>query len=235
LTDGIEPLSDDGSWSVITDSGVWVRIDRGFLVSYSMELLECEDSPQVGFAGDWFGRIGIQEAHAGHDTSVPNLVAVSDPYVESLTNLRTTVFGTTAAEGAVYCDAFYLIAKALRETRQLPAEPQMVGRSLFLEGVFRAPETTMEVDFALDFSGADGLLGVLVPSAADVDSFPAFQYESAREAAVVHVKRRLSTLFNGLNWNGVGEPEFAQGVVRNLIDHAELSIATRDVAGSGEI
>jgi hypothetical protein len=235
LTEGIDPSDSGDSWSVTTDSGVWVRVDSGYLVSYSMELLECEDSAAGGIAWDWLGFLAFSDAHAGHDTSVINLVAIAEPFVESLTDFGPSVFGTTVAEGAVYCDAFYLVAKALRESRQLPEETQMVGRSLFVTGVFREPNSQEEVEFVVDTAGADGLLSGLALSPPPSNVSSTTRYESKSEAALVRVERNLSSLFNGLDWNLLGQEEFSRAVVRNLIDDAVVSIVTRDAMTLGEL
>ncbi len=234
-TEGIEAVGESEAWSATTDTGVWVRVDRGYLVTYSIELVECEDPEGPDVVWNWASLLEIQAAHAGHGTSLPNPVAIADPYVESLTDIRPSVFGTTAAEGATYCETFYLVAKGLRETRHLPDDAVMVGRSLFIDGAFRAPGAQEEVGFVVESSGADGLLSRLVAGGMVGAGAPMTHYQSAREAAVVRVERRLSTLFDGLDWTRVGDEDFSRGVLRNLIDNAQISVATRDVLALGAI
>jgi hypothetical protein len=76
------------AWEVTNDLGYRVRVTRGYVTSYSMELVECPKNAAttpVARLGT-FLRLAVEgTAFAGHATGTPNPAAIHPMQVESLT------------------------------------------------------------------------------------------------------------------------------------------------------
>jgi hypothetical protein len=128
------------------DLGYIVDLTRGYLVTSSVELVEC---PRLA---RWL--IGTAEAHL--PASPTRLGA---PMVESLVGEAETL-GTLRPPPDRYCQLRVSLAPADADARGLPDEVRFVGRTLYLAGSYRSPGS--EVDRPLAALTSESV-EVLVP------------------------------------------------------------------------
>ncbi len=222
------PDADGGVWQVTNDLGYRVRVERGYVVSRSMELVECpHEARATGTALAWLvGALGPGLAHAGHSSLQPNPAAITTPQIESLTAPRRLVAGRVAVLPQAFCRAHYLVARAERDARGLPADVDMVGKSLRLEGSYLAPGASDPVAFRVATSIANGALVDLTAAGAP----PALGSRThGADAGVVRVtiERDRAHLFDGVAFASTSEQDVARRVLANLIAHTRIAVAGR--------
>src|SRR5207302_7074271 len=101
---------------LVNDRGYTIRVTRGYLVTRSMELVEC---PKTA-TRDWVGSalaglpalLGPRPAYAGHSVGTPNPAAINVAHVESLTDVHDSPAGSRTLAPQHYCQVHYLIARA---------------------------------------------------------------------------------------------------------------------------
>jgi len=220
-----DAASASGGWQVTNDLGYRVRVERGYVVSRSMELVECpRDARAPSAALAWLaGALGPSLAHAGHSSLLPNPAAITTPLVESLTAPRQLVAGRVAVVPQAYCRAHYLVARAERDARDLPADVDMVGKSLLLEGSYLAPGATDPVAFRVATSIANGaLLDLAAPGAPPSPGSRA--YDGAAGVVRVTIERDRAHLFDGIGFASASEQDVARRVLGNLIAHTRVAV-----------
>jgi hypothetical protein len=102
-------LDDDG-WSILTDLGYEVRLDSGWLVNYTVQLIPCETA-QVESSAVEFMRVVEDLAHPLSTTSSDVGLGQSD-----------------------YCSLHYLVARADQEVVERPEDIELERLSLTLSG-----------------------------------------------------------------------------------------------------
>ncbi len=192
----------EGSWHIETDLGYSVRLDVGYLVSHAATLVPC---PQASLLD-----LIIGTAHAGHgDESDP--VEVYTPRVEDLLAAETVELGERPRSGALYCRIHYLVALGIEgETENLPAEPDMIDRSLYLRGEWVRGEESgpIEVDTGLAYGGFKAI--------ADEAGAP-FELDTSEAGAIIELRRPLARLFDGLELAELEGDTGDRAVLRNLL------------------
>ena len=216
-TDGAERL-ESGAWRIRTDLDYEVELRAGHLVSHSVQLVEC---PEESMGLRLQRILGLGVAHAGHGDAA-NPVEVYEPLVESLTELGRVHFGSRETTGATYCRIHYLVARALEaETRELP-DPELVGRTLRLEGTWRRGG-----EGAVDFAFETGLAWGALRDIADGPEAEPFQLDSRQGGARVDVERQLATVFDGLDFAEGEVDDWGRAVLRNLLVDTRFSVEPR--------
>ena len=207
--------TDGVAWEVTNDLGYRVRLTRGFITSYSMELVECPKTALLSLRG---------VALAGHSSGTPNPAAIRPIQVESLTEPTAREVGTVLLQPQAYCQLHYLIARAAREAVGLPPDLDMVDTSLHVEGTERPPGASTEAPFALHTALANG---ALVDRAGDA----ALHVDTGRETARVTVRRHLGRMFDGVDFATMTPQMVAGQILKSLVAHVEVTIESGHDSG----
>jgi len=213
--------SDGAAWEVVNDLGYRVRVTRGYVVSYSMELVECpkERTPiSVGSLGRLPRSIFESTAFAGHASGTPNPAAIHPMQVESLTAPRARDAGTVTLAPQTYCQLHYLVGRASRDAAGLPPDLDMVDTSLHIDGTYVAPGASTTVPFVIHTAAA---YGALFDHAAHM---PAIRVDTGSNGARVVVRRHLGSIFDGVDFAQMRPPVMASQTLKALIDHVDVQI-----------
>jgi hypothetical protein len=221
-TRGVEWNADRSAWEVTNDLGYRVRVTRGYLTTYSMELVECP-KPAVSsaaarlFASLW--SVVEPRAWAGHASGTPNPAAIRPMQVESLLAPTQHELATLTLAPQAYCQFHYLIARAGHDSPGLPTELDMVDASLHLDGAYRAPGATTETPFKFHTAVANGaLLDHTGTAAAPI------HVDTGTEEVRVTVVRHLAALFKGVDFVKLNERALPGQILQSFVDGVELRI-----------
>jgi len=220
--DGAEKTADGTAWEVTNDLGYRVRVTRGYVTSYSMELVECPKdtaATPVASLGTFLWSVVEGPAYAGHATGTPNPAAIRPMQVESLTAPTTHQVGAVLLAPQTYCQLHYLVARAGREAPGLPADLDMVDTTLHIDGTYRAPGATADTPFTLHTAVAYGALFDHT-----VSSSAAVHVDTGTSAAQVTVRRHLGRIFDGVDFVKMTDRMVAGQVLKSLIDHVDVEI-----------
>jgi hypothetical protein len=199
----------DGGWLLSDDMEGTVHLTRGYLVSYSTELVVCEDADEHGTA---LHGVLSPRAHAGHpsDLSV-NPAMVAQPRVEDLTDPRQFEWAAAILERETWCSVHYLVARGDELTLAMPGDVDLEGVSLYLEGSWRRADGSWE-DFVLQTEHATGTIE-------DVQVL-----NTGEEGADVVITRSLGGLFSGVDFATMDDEARAQQVLRNLRNQVTIEV-----------
>jgi len=138
-TEGLT-LDPSGGWSVTTNLGYRVRVDRGFHVSHGVSLSKCPASAEASL---FSGLVRSAYAHTtDEDASAIETLVISD-----LAFPRETELGASSFEPARYCRVFFLLARGMPGAVTKDGL-DMSNRSLFFSGTWSrgASQGKVEVD-----------------------------------------------------------------------------------------
>ena len=206
--------SADGGWEVTTNRGFHVHVVRGWVTSYSMELVECSKTARALFAG---------VAWAGHRSGTPNPAAIQPMQVESLLDPTPHDVGTVTLAPQPYCEVHYLVARAGHDSPGLPKELDMVDVSLHVEGTYRAPGAAADAAFTIHTASAYGQL-FRHTGAPPMD----LHADPGAGPLVVEIRRRRSRLFDGVDFVGMPAKQAALRMLQGLVDGAEVAVVAAD-------
>ncbi len=223
--DGVATTS-DGGWEVSNDLGYRVHVTRGWVTSYSMELVECpKGAPAASLrtlpAVIWSAV--ESSAWAGHLAGTPNPAAIKPMQVESMTQVEPHQLGAVTLAPQAYCKLHYLLARAGHDSPGLPSDLDMVDVTLHLDGTFRAPGSSAEMPFTIHTASAYGQLFEQAgnpPAAIHVDT--------GIEAAQVEVRRHLGRMFDGVDFMRMADRAIALQILKALVDHVDVEIVRLD-------
>jgi len=202
----------DGSWSVTNDLGYEVRVKRGWITSYSMELVEC---PKAAL----FEWLGPRAAWAGHASGTPNPAAIRPMQVEALTQPTGHDVGSVTLAPQPYFQLHYLVARAGKDAPGLPDGIDMVDASLHLEGSYRAPGGGAETPFTVHTAVA---YGQLFDRTARSDRV--LHVDTGRESVRVEVRRRRRHMFDRVDFSRMAERQLALQILTSFVNDAEVEI-----------
>lgn len=219
----------DGAFTVTSDLGYTIRVTRGWITSFGVELVECPRSAAVAplaraAALAWSAIEGT--AWAGHSGDAPNPAAAHPMQVESLTRPRAYDVARLELAPQAYCKLHYLLARAGAEARDLPRDRDMVGTSLHVEGTYRAPGSASDVPFTLHTASAYGAL----VERAGTDARP-LRVDAGDGDARITVRRHRARMFDGVDLAHVPERVAAMQVLRALVEHVDVRVER--AAGGG--
>ncbi len=224
--DNVAQSPDGAAWEVTNDLGYHVRVTRGYVTSYSMELVECpKDTPVTPVAqlGTRLWSIIEGAAYAGHATGTPNPAAIRPMQVESLTKPEAHAVGTVRLLPQAYCQLHYLVARAGHDAPGLPADLDMVDTSVHIDATYRAPGSSADIPFTLHTAVAYGaLFDHTVNSAAPM------RVDTGRQAVQVTVRRHLGRIFDGVAFGTMPERAVAGQILKSLVDHVDVEITPVD-------
>jgi hypothetical protein len=223
--DRVERAPDGSWWEVMNDLGYRVRVTRGYLTSYSMELVECTNAPAapLAAAGRFLGQLAEGVAYAGHSGGTPNPAALRAMQVESLLAPALREAGAVTLAPQAYCQLHYLVARAGRDAHGLPAALDMVDASLHIDGTYRPPGGAADVPFVVHTGAAHGaLFDRTIRCAAPL------RVDTGSAATRITVRRHLGAVFDGVEFARMRPPVVANRVLQSLIDHADVEITSLD-------
>lgn len=203
----------DGGWEVTNDLGYRVRLTRGFLVMRDVALVPCDPKPPPTLVLDSVRQwLGPRAAWAGH-SGMADPSSTKLAQVESLTDLRPRDAGMAHPGAQIYCRAHYLVARADQAAVGLPRDLDMVDQSLFVEGTYQRTVDAVAVRFAIETAIANGVLAELktAPAAAPI------RLDSGVQSATIVVRRRLDSMFDGVDFAAMDERRTAREILQNLI------------------
>jgi hypothetical protein len=214
-------------WETTSDLGYRVRVTRGWLTSYSMELVECPKSAAVAVplrqaAEAW--SLLEAPAWAGHLSGTPNPAAIRPMQVESLTETETRDVGRVVLQPQAYCQVHYLAARAGPDAIGLPKDFDMLDTTLHVEGSYRAPGAEGETPFTIHTASAYGQLFDHLADGAAV------QFDSGRHDAHVIVRRDRARLFDGVDFAKMAERQQGLQALKALVDHVHVELLIDDAA-----
>ena len=215
---------------LVNDLGYTVRLTRGYVVTRSMELVECPktafDDP-LTLPSDLVPWLAPRAAYAGHTMGTPNPAAISVPRVESLTDAATVTAGTVSLAPQRYCQVHYLVARADQNTVNLPHDLDMVDSSLHAEGTYRARGAEQDTPFRLHTTVANGRLVDLFPPGRFGDAPAQFILDTGSDGADVVIRRDVDRLFNGMDFATMPEKTMVRQLLQNLIDTLQVEVRRR--------
>lgn len=226
--DDVVAAHEGGAWEVTTNLGYRVRVVRGWITSYSTELVEC---PRAADVDPLLLRpFAPAVAWAGHNAGTPNPAAVKPMQVESLTDPVVHDAGTVLLAPQPYCQVHYLVARAGHDSPGLPREIDMVDTSLHVEGTYRAPAG------AEDGAGGapEAAFTIHTPSAygqlfARVGDPPAdLRVDPGRGGLDVEIRRHRSRLFDGVDFARMPAKSAALRMLQAFVDGAEVRVRPLD-------
>lgn len=195
----------DGGWEVVTDLGYRVHVNRGYLTSYSMELVECPPLAPLG----WL--LGPSPAYAWHSADMVNPATVRSAPVESLIALRAQDAGTVRLPPQAYCQVHYLIARATTASRGLPADVDMVDSSLGVEGTVQR-DGTSPTALVVKTASPNALLR------------PIPRVDTGTQDTLVVLRRDLGRLFDGIDFDTAPGRVVANRIVENLVNGTRVKV-----------
>jgi hypothetical protein len=218
--DDVTPSPDGSAWEVDTNRGYHVRVARGWVTSYSMELVEC---PRTS-ASD-LSLLFVGTAFAGHNAGTPNPAALKPMRVESLMDPSPHDAGTVTLAPQPYCQLHYLVARAGHDSPGLPSGLDMVDVTLHVEGTYRGPGATTDAAFTVHTASAYGQLFTNVGTPPT-----ALRADPGHGPLVVEIRRRRSRLFDGVDFAGMPAKTAALRMLQGFVDGAEVAVTA---AGEG--
>lgn len=216
---------DDGGWQVVNDMGYTVVVEEAALVSYSVQMVECDhEHPE-----DETALFAIPRAFAGHGDGVdPSMLEPG--MVENLAEPTRIDFGSVAvADTITYCQAHYLIARADDQVRGV--DEQMLASSFLVRGQYQASDASEFTPFTLQTSQASGVISDLkVFYAADAH----IHLKTGRQSAAVTFVRQLDRLFDGVDFESMDADEQARAILRSLVKHTSVTITAGETFAATE-
>jgi hypothetical protein len=222
--DGVDIEPGGTGWQATTDRGYRVRVERGYLVDYSMELVECPKEARRSDGDSLWAWFPVQAAWAGHMPTTPNPAAIHTPHIEALHAPTDFDVGSMSLAPQRYCRVHYLIARANRSAVGLPDDVDMVERSLYMRGAYHSATATESHPFELATSAANAVLTELFPPGHFGVAGSAIVVDTGRENVRVVIHRALKSLFDGVDFDSMTPARVERQVLQNLIDHTDIAV-----------
>ena len=208
---------------VVTDLGYTVVVERAYLVTFSVQLVPCEDETEITLTrvmGWLLGGI----AHAGHGGENRDPSAALLPRVETLLEPVTVHHARRPLTDERYCRIHYLVGPAGPDSVASPADFQLEGTSLYLEGRWYEDDPGAAVPFEVTSRKAYGALTHLYPEGRFEDEDARLVWAAGEMGGEVIVERHLGTLFHKINWPTISAVDLEAQLLRNLIGDTRIRV-----------
>ena len=222
--EGVVPHSGGAGWQTTNDRGYRVHLERGYLVNYSMELVECPKEALESGTDPLWAWFPVQTAWAGHMPTTPNPAAIHTPHIEALHAPVDFEVGSMLLAAQRYCRIHYLVARANRSAVGLPEDVDMVERSLWVRGTYQGAAAATAQPFELATSAANATLTDLFPPGRFGSQGAAIVVDTGKEDARVVIHRRLKPLFDGVDFDTMPPARIERQVLQNLINQTEITV-----------
>lgn len=210
----VRDLAPAGGWEVVNDLGFTVRVTRAYVVSRSIELVPC--APRAVSLRRLERFFSPPPALAGHGTSA-DPSASPRAEVESLAPAAPRELARVYPGARTYCRAHYLMARADAHAAALPADVDMIDRTLRIAGHVQPPDAAGFTPFAVATAVANGTL-------VDLHTTGVAGLDSGRASAVIVVRRNLDTIFDRVDFGTMTEKRMAREILHNLIAGVEIEV-----------
>lgn len=199
-TEGV--ILEDGLLMFTNDLGYNIELHNGYLVTYSAELVTCEETSALDWLNDTFLP---QTAHAGHGGDDPDQSKSTNIIVESLTVPESTVLDQLFLNETSYCNLHYLVGPGA-DYAMTPSVDELESQSLFLSGVYYAPNSEIAIPFEIETDLAWGQLN-------------AIEELTLHDGHVqVTITRNLGSIFDRLDFAEFDAAEGGVTILQNLMD-----------------
>lgn len=211
----------NGGFSLTTNLGYEVHVDRGHHVLHGVSLARCpeEAAPATGLFGL---PISIPTARAHTTDEDPSALELL--FVSSLDKPPVArEIGASAFEPARYCSAFFLLARGMPGAVASDGE-DLENRSVFFSGSWRRGET--QGPLAIDTWWPEGRL-LELSEITDPSVFEEAARDQALRFAFVTIRIPLGEAFDDVDFETDGEPVIVDRIVGNLTARAEMVVDLR--------
>ncbi len=219
-TEGITRTAN--GWEVVNDLGYRVQVEQGYLVSNQTRLIPCEHTHGLI---EWLQhRLGLRTAKAGHGADVDE-AAILDASVESLTAFTPFAFGSVTVHEPSYCQAHYLAARALRDTRNFPTDTDLFNITVWVSGTYSDAEQTN-----VPFSISTNLnYGQIIPL--QTPRLQSIHAEVGAQPIEVEVVRSVHHLFDGVDFVSMDGAQQGKAVLWNLLKNLRAQVVSGQTHG----
>lgn len=193
------PLTSGQGWRVVTDSGYEVTVTKAAIISYRLQLVECDLSSSFTNYLGAFG--GSQLAYAGHGDDT-NLTTVDGPFVESLDSpVNVEAVGLFPGNQA-FCQLHYLVSGKGSESQL----------TLSVEGTFQREGGDAQAFELLSTQNHGNLV-----------ELPQVKQKPGH-AIVVQVTRNLGQLFDNVNFEQDSDNTMTWRILDSLVNSLEIEV-----------
>jgi hypothetical protein len=207
----------DTGWTVTTRSGYTVRIEQGYLTSYSAELVYCQHSHNfLSLFSSIFPLITARAGHSG-DTS-PAKVSLS--LVESLTQPESFEWDSVTVAEPSYCQGHYLVGRADKTTQDMPADVDMNRVAVYISGTYLSPNAESTTPFVIRTDLGNGTLQDLHKLGASTN----VHVEIGTQPVEITIYRDLATLFDRIDFAHMGADEQARALLDQLMAQTKIMV-----------
>ncbi len=208
-------LDPEGGWSVTTNLGYRVQVDRGFHVAHNLSFVPCPaEAPSSASLFD----LTIRSARAHEEEMDPSMIEAL--FVSDLARPRTVEIAANSFAPARYCQVYFLFARGMEGNTSADGL-DLSNRTVFLAG-------TWERD------GASGALGidtwwpggrfVDLESVVSPSTFAAAAEDSAVRFAWVTLKSPLRRVFDDIDFASDTEALMEDRILDNLTEGMEVHV-----------
>lgn len=214
---------DADSFRLTSNVGYEIQVDAAYLVAFLVQMIPCDEEflglqrrekPVATPAWEkwWQRTLGMRVAHAGHGEDDVEVSAIEQSQVENLVEATTMYLGARPLNGGNYCNVHYLVAAGGTTAAGLPAEPNMVGTSLYLKGTWKETGAGEPTPFVVQTSSAYGILRGLQLSSHDPN-------------ATVTIQRSLGRLFDDVVWQEMSDTQTERQILENIVKSANVLVS----------
>jgi len=159
-------------------------------------------------------------ALAGHGDDAPDPSRRGIGRVESLLDLNTHLEPAFEIEGPAHCQAHYLVHKAYGFTENLPAEIDMIGRSLWVEGTYELPTGEGPTSFLAHTEYSNGHLDSLIDPMVERPAVA----DGRGDSWLVRIVRSPARLFEDIDPTDLTPEELGDALLWNLVGHTQVQL-----------
>lgn len=215
----------DNGWQVVNNLGYTVMVEKGYIVSYSTQLIYCEHTHSIF---DWLGSVfAAAVVHAGHNSSGDaDPASVVASMVESLSQPETGIMGTVTVEEPTYCTGHYLAARGSSDGLNMPTDKDMYGVTLYIEGTYQAPDSEIAISFTAETNLANGQMRDLF---APDDLTNPIHVGIGETPVRIGIVRYLDTLFDDADFATMDSAALGKTILWSMLDDMQMVVLEGDI------
>jgi len=215
--------NENNEWEFTNNVGYPIRLGQGYLVTYSVQLVECPTEESTALK--WFNRIlGIRTAYAGHPNPQDNPAAIYQSLGENLIEAESQPIGVVEVESSSYCQLHYLVAGATLETASLPDDINLLGTSVYLSGFYQSGDTEEWIPFTIHTPLANGVLNSLFEDFGNHEAEEAMTLNTNGAHLLIETQRKLSGFFEDVNFTDMTSLEMERQILRGIVNNTQTAV-----------
>ena len=203
-----QPAPNGTGWMVTNDLGYQIHVQSGRLVTRNLELVPCHAPSTMTPLARLLGGFAAVTAFAGHGSMLPNASRISKSFEEDLVSPTDRDVEVRRVRNPEYCQAHFLIAR--------PSGTAPSATSLELSGTWQSAggePRKFEIRGATSYGQLKELLGVTSGTV---------ERQSIIGGVSVEVRRELHSMFDGVDFESMGQLAQASAVARSIVGNAKL-------------